>query len=189
MHTRERVVLLLQKFWQCGSQWVQAGLKETQMLMCVQRWTFRAGFRSHIPSSENSKPANCFFYFIKHLYDNTAAIYYIDFISLTLWKEMTPIPFEVNLSWISWNEAQSRVLFFCVSLRAMLRIPNYAIVAHKGFTATQKLTFISFSASWCCVNKSSSVCAFMLHSQCEGITPVSLCHFHSSKAVFLWFCE
>lgn len=62
---------------------------------------------------------------------------------------------------LEWRADQKKT-DVSVNLIAMLRIPNYAIISHTKDSQQHKLTFISSSASWCCVNKSSSMFALTL---------------------------
>lgn len=57
-------------------------------------------------------------------------------------------------------------------------------LTYRGFIATQKLTFISSSASWCCVNKAT---ACML-SYCTHSVNASLLLLLSVSVVFVTWC-
>lgn len=152
----------------------------------IQDWVLGSKFPFH----ENSKLTN---WFLSNSFMN--ALWHIAML-IWLWemKWTQSHPSEKKQICPGFlSEAQSRerkILFFSVSLRAMLRIPNYAIITHKGFTATQKLTFISFSASWCCVNKAAAcVLSCCTHSVKALLLYNAFCFCDFSKPVFLLFCE
>lgn len=109
-------------------------------------------------------------------------------------KELNPVMFDrvnlyIVLYWWGWS-----MDFKC---RCQCQFNSYVKnsklcnnLTYKGFIATQKLTFISSSASWCCVNKAAA----HLLSYCTHSVNVSLLLLLSVSAIFVnWrfflFCE
>lgn len=60
-------------------------------------------------------------------------------------------------------------------------------LTYKGFTATHKLTFISFSASQCCVNKAAAcMLSYWTHSVKALLLYITFCFCGFCKLVFLF---
>lgn len=89
------------------------------------------------------------------------------------------------------HRAEEEMLYFSVSTYSYVKNSKLCNnLTQKGFTATQKLTFISFSASWCCVNKAAAcVLSYCTHSVTALLLCIAFCFCGLCKLMFLLFCE
>lgn len=97
------------------------------------------------------------------------------------------------MSWIDKKYRPEKKRCFIFQCRFKSYVKNSKLcnnLTHKGFTATQKLTFISFSASWCCVNKAAAcMLSHCTHSVTALLLCITFCFCGFCKPVFLLFCE
>ncbi len=114
--------------------------------------------------------------------------------TLTSWKEVNPVLFEKKKSEFiycpglieEWSTGQKK--------RCQCQFNSYVKnsklcnnLTYKGFTAKQKLTFISFSASRCCVNKAAAcMLSHCTHSEKASLLCIAFCFCGFCKLVFLF---
>lgn len=109
--------------------------------------------------------------------------------------EPSPVWNRVNLYmvlyWYEWSTDQKKNRCQCQFNSYVKNSKLCNNLTYKGFTATQKLTFISFSASWCCVNKAAAcVLSHCTHSVKALFLCIAFCFCGFCKLTFSFcFCE
>lgn len=107
--------------------------------------------------------------------------------TLTSWKELSPVLFEKEWSTDQKKRCQCQFNSYVKNSKLCNNL------THKGFTVTHWFTFISFSASWFCVNKAAAcMLSYCTHSVKGLLLYIAFCFCVFCKLVslfvlWIWF--